>query len=229
MIVSGLVKSSLIDYPGHIALVIFTPGCNLDCFYCHNRHLLESLEPIMAFEDVLVFLEKRKGLLDGVVFTGGEPTLYPDLSKYMKMIQSMGYKIKLDTNGHHPEVVQQLIQDQVLDYIAIDYKAPAYLYSQIAGIYADARKVQETIQIVHESALDYEVRTTVVPQLTLTDLIQIAMELPILKRYCLNSYRIPKYYKDIHQPLIDVPPYSEQQIQLFREEIVLYQPNTVLK
>lgn len=228
MIVSGLVKSSLIDYPGHIALVLFTPGCDLDCFYCHNRHLLESLEPIMEFEEVLTFLEKRKGLLDGVVFTGGEPTLYPDLSKYMKIIQSMGYKIKLDTNGHHPEVVKQLIDDNVLDYVAIDYKAPEHLYSQIAGIHADAKKVQETIQIVHESSLDYEVRTTVIPQLEIADLIQMAMELPLLKRYCLNAYRIPKNYKPLHQYLIDIPPYSEQQIQLFREEIALYQPHTVL-
>lgn len=229
MIVSGLVKSSLIDYPGHIAAVLFTPGCDFDCFYCHNRPLLESLEPVIEFEEVLAFLEKRKGLLDGVVFTGGEPTLYPDLSQYMKTIQCMGYFVKLDTNGHHPEVVKQLISDGVLDYIAIDYKAPEYLYSQITGVHANPKKVQETIQIVHESSIPYEVRTTVVPQLSLADLIQIALELPILKRYCLNSYRLPKHYKASHKEWLEVPPYSEQQIQAFREEIVFYQPNTLLK
>jgi pyruvate formate lyase activating enzyme len=228
MIFSGIVKSSLIDYPGKIATVLFVPGCNYNCFYCHNRGLIEEITDILDLNEINEFLQKRQGLIDGVVISGGEPTLHDDLPLFFKSLKNLGYLTKLDSNGSNPEMISTLIEQGHVDYFAIDYKAPIDKYSLYCGDNSDAINVLESIQLLLDNHSQFEVRTTVIPQLSLDDLIQMAKELPAIPRYVLNPYRKPIKYLSIHQELVDTPPYSEKQISEFAEMLKLYQENVVL-
>jgi pyruvate formate lyase activating enzyme len=228
MIFAGIVKTSLIDYPGKIATVLFTPGCNFNCFFCHNRRLIEDIDEILDMNEIEEFLLKRQGLIDGVVITGGEPTLHSDLIPYFIKLKSMGYFTKLDSNGSNPEVISKCIESNAVDYYAIDYKAPSNKYYDIARGDASFLKVQETIQLLIDNHQLFEVRTTVIPQLSLPDLIQMSEELPIVPKYVLNPYKVPINYLECDQEQINVPPYSEKQIAEFAETLKLYQPNVVL-
>lgn len=228
MIFSGIVKSSLIDYPGKIATVLFVPGCNYNCFYCHNRGLIEEITDILDLDEINEFLQKRQGLIDAIVISGGEPTLHDDLPIFFKSLKKLGYLTKLDSNGSNPEMISTLIEQGHVDYFAIDYKAPMVKYPLYCGDNSNAIKVLESIQLLLNNHCQFEVRTTVIPQLSLDDLIQMAIEMPVIPRYVLNPYRKPIKYLDIHQDLINTPPYSEKQISEFAETLKLYQENVVL-
>ncbi|MFA5289882.1 MAG: anaerobic ribonucleoside-triphosphate reductase activating protein [Candidatus Izemoplasmatales bacterium] len=228
MIFSGIVKTSLIDYPGKIAAVLFTPGCNYNCFYCHNRHLIEDFPEIIPTDEIDHFLQKRVGLLDGIVISGGEPTLHEGLIPYLKKLKSLGYLTKVDTNGSRPEVIQALVEKRVVDYFAIDYKAPKARYYEIARGESNPEDVLATIDILLKNRCSFEVRTTVVPQLSLTDLILMSEEMPQVPRYVLNAYKAPSFFLSSDQSLIDEPAYSEKTISEFAETLKLYQPHVVL-
>lgn len=228
MIFSGIVKSSLIDYPGKIATVLFVPGCNYNCFYCHNRSLIEEITDILDLQEIDEFLQKRQGLIDSVVISGGEPTNHYDLPEFFKSLKKLGYLTKLDSNGSNPEMISTLIAQGNVDYFAIDYKAPLEKYPLYCGENSDATKVLESIQLLLNHHCQFEVRTTVIPQLSIDDLIQMANELPNIPRYVLNPYRKPLKYLNIHQDLINTPPYSEKQISEYAEILKLYQENVVL-
>ncbi|MBN2541115.1 MAG: anaerobic ribonucleoside-triphosphate reductase activating protein [Bacilli bacterium] len=228
MIFAGITKSSLLDYPGKISIVLYTPGCNFNCFYCHNRLIIEDIDHIIPRKEIDDLLEKRLGLIDSVVITGGEPTLHFDLIPFLKKVKSMGYLTKLDSNGSNPEIIQKCIDENAVDYYAIDYKAPISKYEEIARSEANPRNVLNTIRLLIEHQKEFEVRTTVIPQLNLEDLIQMAKELPPLPRYVLNPYRTPEVYLESDQELIDVPPYSENTIAEFAKTVKLYQPNVYL-
>ena len=174
MTISGMEKSSFVDYPGLVACALFVPGCNYNCFYCHNRSLIDGTHEIIPLGYVNDFLNKRAGMLDGVVITGGEPTMQPDLANFIENVKALGYKIKLDTNGSCPRVVAELLSAGLCDYYAVDYKAPSTRYKEICGPGADAEKVLETLQILIDSSALFEVRTTVIPQLCESDLIRMA-------------------------------------------------------
>ena len=148
MRIAGLERCSLIDYPGKMAAVVFTPGCNLDCFYCHNRTLLAPSATFNAipFPDVLDWLRKRQGLLDAVVISGGEPTLQADLDDFVREVRAMDYAVKLDTNGTRPAVLAFLIDEGLLDYIAMDIKAPPDKYESICGVPVDHNAIVTHIQ-----------------------------------------------------------------------------------
>ncbi len=227
MIISGIVKSSLVDYPGLVACVLFVPGCNYNCFYCHNRSLLDGTHEVLSPGYIESFLEKRKGLLDGVVITGGEPTLQHDLLTYMEMIKKRGYKIKLDTNGSSPSVVKQVLEARLCDYFAVDYKAPATEYEEICGKNANAGAVLETIALLLESHSDFEVRTTVIPQLGENQLLTMAKELSVVPKYVLNRYKAPNRYLPNDKARIDAKPHSQQELDLFVQLIKQYQPNVI--
>ncbi len=162
MKIGGLIKFTLIDYPGHVAAVVFTQGCNFRCRYCHNPELVypHLLQESMPKEDVLSFLRKRKGSLEGVVITGGEPTLHLGLIDFMAEIKALGYKIKLDTNGTKPEVLQEAIERQLVDFVAMDLKAPLEKYSLITGVEFDPKIIQKSMDMIVASGLPYEFRTT---------------------------------------------------------------------
>jgi len=228
MIFAGIVKTSLIDYPGKIATVLFTPGCNYNCYYCHNRSLIEDFNYIVPNAEIEAYLEKRVGLIDGVVITGGEPTLHPDLIPYLKKLKAMGYLTKVDTNGSCPEVIQNCIDERAVDYFSVDYKAPKNRYMEICRGESNPDKVLTSINLLLQAHMNFEVRTTVIPQLTLADLINMAEELPKVPRYVLNPYNKPIEYLESDQILIDEPPYPEKQIAEFAETVKLYQPNVVL-
>jgi pyruvate formate lyase activating enzyme len=166
MIISGLTPLSLIDYPGKVACVIFTQGCNFRCPFCHNPELLEcmkSTEHDMSTERFFEFLESRVGLLDGVVITGGEPTLHRDLDEFMTHIKSLGFLVKLDSNGTNPQLLKQYIEAQLVDYIAMDIKHKLSKYEQATGRKTRMEWIQESIDLVLSSGVPHEFRTTVVP------------------------------------------------------------------
>lgn len=227
MIISGMVKSSLVDYPGLVSCVLFVPGCNYNCFYCHNRSLLDGTQEVLLPSYVMEFLEKRKGLLDGVVITGGEPTLQPGLLSYMKMLKTLGYKIKLDTNGSSPSAVAQILEAGLCDYFAVDYKAPAARYEEFCGSSAHAGAVLQTIKLLLDGGSWFEVRTTVIPQLGGSDLLAMARELPVLPKYVLNRYRLPDNYLPGDRSRVEAKPHTPQDINSFVQLIKQYQPNAV--
>lgn len=228
MIFSGLVKTSLIDYPGKISTVLFTPGCNFNCYYCHNRSLIEDVTQVISISEIEEFLIKRQGLIDGVVISGGEPTLHPDLIPFLRKIKDLGYYTKLDSNGSNPDVILKCIEAQVVDYFAIDYKAPISKYHLICRGESNPNTVLDTIKLLLSKNQMFEVRTTVIPQLSLEDLIQMAEELPRIPRYVLNPYKKPIDYLVSDLDLIEEAPYSEKQIAEFATTLKLYQENVVL-
>jgi len=228
MIISGMVKSSLVDYPGQVAAVLFVPGCNFNCFFCHNRFLLEGAHNIINLKEIKDFLIKRTGLLDGIVITGGEPTLQTGLISYLREIKELDYKIKLDTNGSSPFVIAQLLQTGLCDYFAVDYKVPAARYPEICGNSASAGPVLKTIGLLLEHQAGFEVRTTVIPQLNEEDLLCMAKELPVVPRYVLNRYRVPERYLPEDQNRILETAYTQEHVNALKMVIKGRQPNVLI-
>ena len=163
MNIAGLQKMTLLDFPGKVACTVFFQGCNFRCPFCHNSDLLPGQgEPLMDDAELLAFLQKRKGLLDGVCVTGGEPTLQKDLQQLLGRIKALGYAVKLDTNGAQPQVLRQLVEAGVVDYVAMDIKNSREEYPKTAGIReALLPQVEESIRYLLQGNVDYEVRTTV--------------------------------------------------------------------
>lgn len=174
MIIGGLQKLSLLDYPGHLAAVIFLAGCNFRCRFCHNPMLVRPTEVgklkyqkghLIKTDDLFAFLKKRQGKLEGAVVSGGEPTINPDLPEFLAALKKIGFLIKLDTNGSHPAMLEKLMKKKLLDYLAMDLKAPFIKYEKITGVKANLAKIKKSIKIIKESGLPYEFRTTVAPGL----------------------------------------------------------------
>ena len=162
MNIGGLQKTSLIDYPGKISCILFLSGCNFDCPYCHNPDLVRGAKTKPAIDEQQLnhFLSKRKGLIDGVVITGGEPTLQSDLEELCQMIKSMGFVIKLDTNGSRPGVLKQLIADHLVDFVAMDIKTDTDHYPMVMKNPTQLNRVIESIAVIMKKAPAYEFRTT---------------------------------------------------------------------
>ncbi len=178
MKIGDIQRFSLIDYPGRICATVFTQGCNFRCPYCHNPELVEPslFRRTTADDEVFAFLKKRRGKLDAVNITGGEPTLQPDLIEFIKLIGSMGYMVKIDTNGSFPEVLRKLIDGKLLDYIAMDVKAPLEKYGEVTGSSITPENIAESIKLIMNSGIDYEFRTTIVKSLlTETDIEKIGI------------------------------------------------------
>ncbi len=182
MNIGGLNPFTLTDYPGKIAAVIFTQGCNFRCRYCHNADLIPSSSShhqSIALEQTLGFLHQRRGLLDAVVVTGGEPTLQPDLAWYLSEIRGLGYLIKLDTNGSRPKTIRAVAACGLVDYFAMDIKAPFEKLAWLSGVTPETDCLEESIQIIASSGIEHEFRTTLVePLLTQTDITRIKASLP---------------------------------------------------
>jgi pyruvate formate lyase activating enzyme len=166
MKIHGLQKMTLLDFPGRVACTVFFGGCDMRCPFCHNAELIDGTAPaVMEEEELLSFLEKRKGLLDGVAVTGGEPTLQKDLTEFFRKIKAMGYPVKLDTNGMHPERLEKLITEKLVDYVAMDIKNSFVKYAMTVGVKnAFLDKISQTIKFLMTSGIDYEFRTTLVKE-----------------------------------------------------------------
>jgi pyruvate formate lyase activating enzyme len=193
MRITGLEKQSTVDYPGELSAVVFTPGCNMDCWYCHNRHLLHPADEDRLHDeaDVLDFLRRRRLLLDAVVVTGGEPTLQKDLPDFLAKLKALGYKVKLDTNGTAPWLVRDLIARELIDYLAMDVKAPLSRYADIDRAGNDTRAIGQTVDLLLQGRVEYEFRTTFAPTLSIDDILAIAFRLRGARRYVLQQYRSP--------------------------------------
>jgi len=158
----GLIKFTLIDFPGRPAAVVFTQGCNFRCRYCHNPELVYPhlfTEPAPE-EEIRSFLQRRQGTLEGVVVSGGEPTLFDDLPEFMAYLKKLGYAVKLDTNGTRPDMISELIEKKLVDYIAMDLKAPLDKYNLITGVDTNPEILTRSMDLIRQSGLEYEFRTT---------------------------------------------------------------------
>ena len=171
MIIEGLQKTTLLDYPGYVACTVFAHGCNLRCPFCHNAGLVvRKPENIISMQELEGFLNKRRGILDGVCLTGGEPLMQKDVIDFLRFLKSFGYKVKLDTNGFYPERLSEAIENELVDYIAMDIKSSRENYAKAVGIpNIDISPVEESVKLIMNSGLDYEFRTTAVKGLHIVD------------------------------------------------------------
>jgi len=191
MNVQGYQKMTLLDYPGKVACTVFTGGCNLRCPFCHNAGLVLNPNETPSVEnEVLDYLEKRKGLIDGVCITGGEPLLQKDLSSFIRKVKSMGFSVKLDTNGSMPEKLDEILKENLIDYVAMDVKSSPAGYEKAAGAGISFEVFRRSIDIIRKSGIDHEFRTTIVKGIhTEKDLEEAAKLLSGEEKYFLQSFK----------------------------------------
>lgn len=190
MIINGFQKMTLLDFPGKVACTVFTGGCNFRCPFCHNASLLDGMAEKISEEEVLAFLKKRKGLLDGVCITGGEPLLQHDIADFIRKVREMGYAVKLDTNGSFPIKLKELVTSGLIDYAAMDVKNCPEKYSITAGCEKlTFSNVEESIDFLLGGNIEYEFRTTVVKEYhTVSDIEKLAKRISGAKRYFLQYF-----------------------------------------
>ncbi|MDD4686408.1 MAG: anaerobic ribonucleoside-triphosphate reductase activating protein [Clostridia bacterium] len=213
MKIGGFLKQSFIDFPKTISAVIFTSGCNFNCWYCHNPQLINgncTYETTIA--EIYDFLKSRKNFLEGVVISGGEPTLQPNLKEVIINIKNLGYKIKLDTNGSNPEILQDLLNENLLDYVAMDIKNSLKNYNKTTKTKKSFEKeIKQSIKIIMESDVDYEFRTTFAPEITLNDINAMALLIKEAKLFYLQKYEIPSSLANISQEQIEQKQFVQTQ------------------
>lgn len=186
----GLQKLTLLDYPGKMACTVFTSGCNLRCPFCHNAGLVTHIDgDFIGQEEILQFLSTRKGKLEGLCLTGGEPLLNKDVADFLSEVKKMGFSVKLDTNGTFPDLLKQLIDDKLVDYVAMDIKNSQAKYSLTCGVDVDLDKIRQSVELLKSGKADYEFRTTVVRQLhTEQDIEDIAQWLVGARSWYLQQF-----------------------------------------
>jgi pyruvate formate lyase activating enzyme len=210
---------SLIDYPENVCSVIFTQGCNFKCPYCHNPELVDPKRfgECLPQEEILSRLRKRKGKLDAVTITGGEPTVQPDLAAYIEEIRAIPYLVKVDTNGSHPEVLERLVEKKLIDFVAMDVKAPLKKYRKVTKSSIDTHKIKESIAVIRDSGLSHEFRTTVVKSLLKkSDLEEVAALIEGADAYVLQKF-VPS--KVLDNRFLKATTYSDEEFEALREKI----------
>ena len=217
MLIGGFQKFSLIDYPGKICAIIFTQGCNFRCPYCYNIDLVipKHFQKPIPEEEVFAFLEQRKGKLDAVEITGGEPTLQSDLINVIKKIKSMGFLVKLDSNGSNPKILEKIIGLHIVDYFAMDIKNSLEHYEKSVGVSIDTEKIRKSIRLIMNSGADYEFRTTMVRSLIKKeDVVKIGKLIKGAKLYALQSFNP---LKTLQGNFTDNDKYSEEELNSFAD------------
>jgi len=217
--IRGMVETSLLDWDGMIVSTLYTPYCNFRCPYCQNSSLIFNPEkyPLMPFKVISSHLQRHKGWIDGICLTGGEPTLFEDLLEFIKESRSLGFRVKLDTNGTNPEVLKVALEEKLISYIAMDIKAPLNLkaYQESTGIKNEdlLKRVEESIKIIMGSSIDYEFRTTVVPNLhKREDIEEIARYIRGAKRYILQNF-VPQ--ETLDPEYLKIKPYPLEVLKEF--------------
>lgn len=227
MDIQGLQKMTLLDYPGKVACTVFLGGCDFRCPFCHNGELVLSPAPAeMDQEELLAFLKKRRGLLDGVCITGGEPLLRPDLRQLLEAIKALDYSVKLDTNGSHPVALRVLAEQSLVDYVAMDVKNSPARYPETVGVpELDLGPIRESVAFLLEGTVDYEFRTTVVRELHDADSFRaIGPWLAGAKRYFLQSFvdRDTVIREGLH-------PWDRETLQTFADLVRPWVPSVELR
>ena len=225
MIIGGVQKTSLVDFPQKVAAVVFTQGCNFRCGYCHNPSLIvpsphcgEGVE--VRGKNFLSFLKTRIGKLDGVVISGGEPTLQSGLYDFIKEIKQMGFAVKLDTNGTNPDEIEKLLNDNLLDYIAMDIKAPIEKYENIVCRNIKQENILRSIYLIINCKINYEFRTTVIKsQLSPNDFEKIGQMINGAKRYYMQKF-VPSEILDHN--LINEQTYTDNEFKTICENLKKY-------
>ncbi len=227
MKISGMQKLTLLDYPGNIACLIFTQGCNFRCPFCHNKDLLgDENEDSISVDEVFSYLDKRKGVLDGVVISGGEPLLQPDIEEFITKVKNMGYKIKLDTNGSSPTKLKSLIDKGLVDYIAMDIKNNFTCYNETSGVNCiNIENIKRSINIIESSKVEHEFRTTVVKQLhNLGKLQEICSYLGTQTKYYIQNYRDCSTV--LERGLLG---FSEEELKDLQKKLNMMYPNVMVR
>jgi len=212
MKIGGLQKTTLIDFPGRIAATVFVVGCNFSCLWCYSSEIVlpEKIKdhPVLPEKEFFKFLKERRGLLEGVVICGGEPTLYKDLPSFIKKIKRMGYFVKLDTNGSNPKMLGDLIKKKLIDYVAMDVKVPKGRYKEIFGEKVKVEDIEKSIKILNNGKIDFEFRTTIVPTIHQKgDILEMARWISPAKKYFLQNFLAEK---TIDPAFIQIKPYSQE-------------------
>lgn len=228
MNISGLQKLTLLDFPGKVACTVFTSGCNMRCPFCQNASLVlgHEHENFMSEDEFFAFLEKRKGVLDGVCLTGGEPLLQKDILQFMEKVKSKGFAVKLDTNGYLPDRLQEALESGVLDYVAMDIKNSKESYQKTIGVKDfDLTRIEKSVELLVNGSVDYEFRTTVVQELhSEEDMKSIAKWLKGAKRYYLQCFSDAG---DILESGLSA--HSKETLENFRQILLPSIPHTELR
>lgn len=223
MIIGGLIKSSLVEYPGKISAVIFTVGCNFRCPYCHNPELVNpELKPPVEYTEnqVLDFLKKRKGKLDAVVITGGEPLIQNNIYHFISKIKKENFLVKIETNGSNPELLKKLTDEGLLDYIAMDIKAPPEKYEMVCGTRVKLEKILHSIKLIMNSSIPYEFITTYAKQfLTPDDIVSIARMIRGARMYIIQRMHTLKI---LNKSLIKPCRYEQNELDKLKKRICIY-------
>ena len=228
MEIAGLQKTTLLDYPGLVACTIFLPGCNLRCPFCHNAPLVLPAcgpEARISDEELFRFLHKRQGKLDGVCITGGEPTLYPDLPDLLRRIRALGFRTKLDTNGTHPAVLRSLLEEALVDYVAMDIKNSPGRYAETCGGIDCLAAVRESASLLLTGSVDYEFRTTVAhPLHTIQDFTAIGQWLQGARNYYLQQFQ-----DSGHLIGTGLTPFTPEEMNDARQAAARFIPQTTIR
>lgn len=228
MIITALTKFSSIDYPGRLACIMFTGGCNLRCGFCHNAEFvlperLKELSQTIPFETVLNFLSDRRGMLDGISICGGEPTLHPDLPDKMKRIKEMGFLIKLDTNGTNPEMIANILERELVDYLAMDIKDALPYRHELVGVDVPAKKIETSIGLVKGSGVEYEFRSTILPDYhDLKTLREMGEAINGAEKWVLQGFRPEKTLRD---EFTGLPSFGDMKLAELADYLKVYAKN----
>ena len=235
MRIDGLQKMTLLDFPGKVACTVFTGGCNFRCPFCHNGELVldPGCQPAIPEEEVLSYLKKRRGILQGVCVTGGEPTLQKDLKEFLKKIKELDYSVKLDTNGYMPAILWDLMQDHLIDYVAMDLKASRENYAKTVGLRnMDISRIEESIGILKSSEIPYEFRTTVVKGIhTVEEFEEIGKWIEGSPAYYLQNYQENEncLYRMIQTEDFSYETFSREELEQMAELVRKYVGKVALR
>lgn len=222
MKIGGIQKLSLVDYPDKTCAALFTIGCNMRCGYCHNPELVlpERYADTIPEQDILAFLATRVGKLQGVVISGGEPTMHDDLPDFIKRVKKMGFLIKLDSNGTNPQMLRSLFDDNLIDYIAMDIKGALRNYQEIVARPVDLQAIQESISLIKSSGVDHEFRTTVVKsQISWDDFDEIGRLVAGSPRFALQKFRPTR---TLNLQFLNETTYSDEEFDKLKEKMERY-------
>lgn len=220
MLIGGLQKTTLIDYPDKVAATIFTIGCNFRCSFCHNPAIVKGIARVISTDKILAFLASRKGLLDAVCLTGGEPTIQAGLITFIKKIKQLGLLVKIDTNGTNPDLLEKMIEQKLIDYVAMDLKAPWASYPKVTCRLYDLAAIQKSVIILMKGAVAYEFRSTVLPLLhTEEEIMEMARQIKGADKYFLQQFRSEK--KLVNDNFVNEATYTKKRlteiVQRFQE------------